>query len=222
MVESESVCARQRPKRLYWKFCWRPAAPKPEDARSPTERAQRMRLKPCRGAVPVKVCPADGQGAPELQTGSRGGSEISFIDHTAAPFELSATNSSMHTPVEDGDASRANSCPWQRCQVPTSSGPTLANGNSSAQHQSAERESESDVSARKFRTPPCAVSASSCEENGESSAMRLSCAAEPNADGVRPPAAEQVGIARAPLLPYGCVERPSNAVEPESSYAPQS
>ena len=50
-------------------------------------------------AVPDKVCPAYGQGVPDTRTGIRGGSE-SFIDRqSAAPLELSATNSSLHTPV---------------------------------------------------------------------------------------------------------------------------
>ena len=80
------------------------------------------------GAVPDKVCPAYGQGAPELQTGSRGGSEISFIDHTAAPFELSATNSNLHTASMDGRATCANSCPWQLRQVLFSNGPGTTDG----------------------------------------------------------------------------------------------
>ena len=176
---------------------------------SNNERA-RIGAQAMSGAVPDEVHPAYGQGALDLRTGSRGGSEIFNTKQPAAAFELSATNSTMHTPFEDGDASRANSCPWQQCQVPTSSVPTLTNANSSAQHQSAETESESEVVARKFRTPPCAVSTSSCEENGESSAMRSSCAAEPNAYGVRPPAAEQSGVARAPPM-RGASEQRSRA-----------
>ena len=99
------------------------------------------------GAVPVEVCPAHGQGAVDTQTGSRGGSESLNENQSAAPLGLLDTNSPLHTPFDGGDASCANSCPWQRCQVPTSSGPTTTNGNSSAQHQSAEIASKSNVGA---------------------------------------------------------------------------
>ena len=167
------------------------------------------------GAVPVKVCPADGQGALDIQMGSRGESDSEQNSQHAATFELVAPNSPVHVSAKRGDAASASPRPQQQCRSSSSNGPTTADGNNSAQHPSAERQRVFENGASLRRIPPCAVSANSCDRSAgsdDSSALRLSCIAEPNAFGVKPLAAQQVGEPKISYEPPSA-ERLSSAVE---------
>ena len=106
------------------------------------------------GSVPVEVCPAYGQGALDIQMGSRGESDSEHNSQRAAPVELFAQNSPMHISAEGGDTASANPRPQQQCRSSSSNGPTTADGNNSAQHPSAERQRVYENGASVLRVPP--------------------------------------------------------------------
>jgi hypothetical protein len=167
------------------------------------------------GSVPVQVCPAYGQGALDAQMGSRGESDSEHNSQHAATVELVTPNSPVHTPASGGDAASADPHPQQQCRRSSSNGPSAADGNNSAQHPSAERQHLCVNGASVRRIPPCAVSAENCERSAgsnASNALRLSCIAEPNAFGVKPLAAQQVGEPKISYEPPSA-ERLSSTME---------